>query len=192
MIALCGAIYYFHTQDKRDKEKSEKAYEESQKARLTNDDYVIEKLVKFENTIIQYHSLPDAVRHKDAHVFRFLMKPWFLQLIAQYRHNESQAIKLRQDMLEYMDCLKNSRTAGFLALEGKESNRESRQLEEEANVNKYKIIENSFAQMIGAAAQKELREVRESRDWDQYSPDGTAAPPGYRYFLNDLVEDKRR
>jgi hypothetical protein len=190
--AIGAAGFFFLTRylDRRAANKQERLMREHQEERLSSDDYVISKITKFESEIVSDNSLPDSVCYSDAYVFRYLMKPWFYELVARERYNVDRAKKLRNDMLVYLDLLSSSKTQGFLAMEGKESEREVRDRAAYEEREQFKVIERAFAELVGGNAKQDLDFARDASNHSRFSQDGTRAPEGYRYVWKSLVAEK--
>jgi general stress protein YciG len=190
-LFMAGFYFFGNRMDKRSAETRKRLMREQEEARLSSDDYVISEIANFEKAIVAEFRLPDSVCYSDAYVFRFLMKPWFYELVARERYNVDRAKKLRNDMLVYMDLLSSSQTQGFLAMEGKESEREANARAASEEREKFKCIERAFAELVGGNAKKDLDFARGKGKSGKFSQDGTPAPEGYHYSGLYLYPDRK-
>jgi hypothetical protein len=191
IVLMAGSLNWLaNLFEKRSADRQERIIKDRQEERLSSDEYVISEITKFENEIVTENPLPDSVCYSDAYVFRYLMKPWFYELMARERYNADKAKKLRLDMLVYMDLLSSSRTESFLAMEGRESEREKRSRTAYEQREQYKMIERAFAELIGGNSKSDLDFARDVSNFGKFSQNGTPAPEGYRYVLNSLVADQ--
>src|SRR5580704_1352960 len=107
--------------DRRQKEQQAKQMAETEERR-TSEEHVIQQQMKFEKRLHDgvEIGLPDAVRGRSAHIYRYLMRAWFNKLAAQSRYDQPKLKKLRKDWLIYMEMLETSRTRNFLSLESRD------------------------------------------------------------------------
>ena len=151
--------------------------------RRTSEEYVNQRQMEFEKRLREGAEigLPDAVRGREAHIWRYLMLEWFNKLAAQSRYDESKLRKIRKDWLVYMELLEARKTSNFLALES-DDDTERQKYDRQAEEQKLQLraIEDAFAEAVGANALDKLREMR-AKEWDSFNDAGELAPDGYRY-----------
>jgi hypothetical protein len=181
--------------DRRQKEQQAKQMAETEERR-TSEEHVIQQQMKFEKRLHDgvEIGLPDAVRGRSAHIYRYLMREWFNKLAAQSRYDQPKLKKLRKDWLIYMEMLETSRTSNFLSLESRdEAAREKHARAAEEEKVQLAAIEDAFAEAIGPEAVEKLRETR-ARTWDSFSDEGELGVEGqYRipsYLLRQI--ERRR
>ena len=150
VAALVGLYFlygWYHDYRLMPKRRAEQMAEVEE--RRTSEEYVIQRQRKFEKRLREgvEIGLPDAVRGRSAHIYRYLMCEWFNKVAAQSRYDEPKLRKVRKDWLIYMEMLETSRTSNFLSLESRdEAAREKHGREAEEEKVQLAAIEDAFAE----------------------------------------------
>lgn len=173
--------------------------DEQYDAKRYTEENVRKAQIDFEDRLEKNPDLPDAIRGRNAYIYRNLMSSWFSSLIAKQRYTEAMAKELRADWLSYMSLLEGSCTSSFLSAEANsEAGREKYGKQYDDERRELEAIENAFAAQIGQEAVATLAEVR-LRRYDAFDRGGrNLAPPGFHYFptsftpyVDGLVPDKK-
>lgn len=140
--------------------------------------------------------LPDSIHRQDSYVYRNLVLPWYKELIAKHRYDDSMSQKLRDDFLDYMSAIDDRSTTNYLWMESYDEDDENAGQDYRdrhiAESKKAFAIEEGFACAMGEDAKKELTRIRKM-DTLKFNRLGTElAPDGKEYDLSGekLVDSK--
>ncbi len=181
LILMIGVFMFAMLSDNKSRERKAKKFSEADTIRLSGEN-ILSDINQLEAQILQYHMLPDAIRGRDAYIFRFLIKTWFKELSARYRYDQPKRDRICKDILTYMSDLQNLKVSSFLSMEGKDTEKAKhdqdwRQLRDSCD-----IIEDALAQEVGPVAVRQLREAR-TAGFSAFSKVGEMAPEGYEYEI---------
>lgn len=164
-----------------------KSHSDTKLNAFQSNDAVIAKLISLEQLIIQNPDDPDSIRYNIAHIFRYLIVPWYKELISIYRNDPDKILRLNRDVSNYVDNLQRWKTLSFLSIEGEKGRRPINAEEAEKCRMSCDIFEDSIARELGAGAVKLLEAIRTARMF-MFNKQGDMAPEGYEFdmFANEF------
>ena len=117
------------------------------------------------------------------------MEKWFRKLSGEYRYDEKMIQKIREDFLDYMYSVEQSKINHYLYMELEDEERSER-YRNEANLcfRKVRAIQDGFASIVGEEAVKELEKYRKL-DLNDINKNGKLAPEGFEFdFDGKLIK----
>jgi len=183
-IILIGLFFLWAWRsDRRQKERQSRQMAETEERR-TSEEYVVQRQMAFEKRLHDgvEIGLPDAVRGRSAHIYRYLMREWFSKLVAQSRYDKPKLGKLRKDWLIYMEMLETSRTSNFLSLESRDEAAREKHGRPHGFFGIVEDRDNEFAWRQGAAAAKRM-----AVDLASSSMRASPKPPTWIYTPKDFA-----
>jgi hypothetical protein len=186
-IFVVGAAFLFKSWQ-NEREKQRKVEDESEKYHFS-DQHIFEVLARFEADMLQYTDLPDAHSGRNAHIFRFLIKPWFETINAKLQYDAVAERKVKEDILEYMEAMDSRRSNLFNGMmandKGNDEQERTYDAARMADELRLKVIEDSFAHAVGEDALRKLAEVRAINWFGAFSRDGQINPENYSQLPQD-------
>jgi hypothetical protein len=191
IVLILGSFAYGCYSGWRRKKREEGIVREAA-IRNYDDDVVLKEKARFDKKLEENIDLPDGICWKSAYIYRNLVSPWFLELMATTRYDKTFNRKVKDDFRTYIYELQQAKTSSFLECEAKDEVKRKRHSEEaDISATKCRIIEDAFAAAAGQAAVEELHAVRSRDSVTGFDMAGTRmAPAGMRFILGKIVPEE--